>query len=100
MRLHMVQTAARDRGADARHWKTPSFNAVLRHDRIDAPWVIHVPINGEFFTSHIEPVLVPTPAVGDVVILDKRGGHKGRRAWHAIWAFGASLIFLPACSPT
>jgi hypothetical protein len=31
------------------HWKTLTFIAALRHDRIDAPWVIDGPINGETF---------------------------------------------------
>jgi hypothetical protein len=30
------------------HWKTLTFIAALRHDRIDAPCVIDGPINGEF----------------------------------------------------
>ena len=29
------------------HWKTQTFIAALRHDRIDAPWVIDGPINGQ-----------------------------------------------------
>ncbi len=28
------------------HWKTMTFLAALRHDRIDAPWVVDGPING------------------------------------------------------
>src|SRR6185437_10771514 len=31
------------------HWKTMTFLAALRHDRIDAPWVVDGPINGELF---------------------------------------------------
>lgn len=31
------------------HWKTMTFLAALRHDRIGAPWVIDGPINGELF---------------------------------------------------
>jgi hypothetical protein len=29
------------------HWKTMTFLAALRHNRIDAPWVVDGPINGE-----------------------------------------------------
>ena len=29
------------------HWKTMTFLAALRRDRIDAPWVLDGPINGE-----------------------------------------------------
>jgi transposase len=28
-----------------------TFLAALRHDRIDAPWVLDGPINGESFTT-------------------------------------------------
>lgn len=41
------------------HWKTMTFLAALRHDRIDAPWVLDGPINGERFRVYVEQVLVP-----------------------------------------
>ncbi|MFN8882841.1 MAG: IS630 family transposase, partial [Alphaproteobacteria bacterium] len=81
------------------HWKTLTLIAALRHDRIDAPWVINGPINGELFATYVERVLAPTLAPGDIVILDNLGSHKGRRARRAIRAAGAHLIFLPAYSP-
>ena len=37
-----------------------TFLAALRHDRIDAPWVVDGPINGELFRLYVEKVLVPT----------------------------------------
>src|SRR5689334_9289444 len=36
------------------HWKTMTFIAALRYDRISAPWVIDGPINGELFTLYVE----------------------------------------------
>ena len=81
------------------HWKTLTFIAALRHDRIDAPWVIDGPINGELFATWVEQVLTPTLAPGDIVILDNLGSHKGLRARRAIRAAGAHLLFLPPCSP-
>jgi transposase len=81
------------------HWKTLTFSATLRHDRIDAPWVIDGPINGDIFTAYVRKVLVPTLAKGDIVILDNLGSHKGRAARNAIRKIGAHLLFLPACSP-
>ena len=42
------------------HWKTLTFIAALRCDRIDAPWIIDGPINGELFGLYVEKVLVPT----------------------------------------
>jgi hypothetical protein len=35
-------------------WKTLTFNAALGHDRIDAPWVIDGPLNGEIFFIYVE----------------------------------------------
>jgi hypothetical protein len=58
------------------HWKTMTFIAALRHDRISAPWVIDGPINGEFFTLYVEKVLAPTLAKGEVVILDNLGSRQ------------------------
>jgi hypothetical protein len=42
------------------HWKTMTFLAALRHDRIDAPFVFDGPINGESFLLYVEQALVPT----------------------------------------
>jgi DDE superfamily endonuclease len=58
------------------HWKTMTFIAALRYDRISAPWVIDGPISGELFTLYVEKVLAPTLAKGEVVILDNLGSHK------------------------
>lgn len=41
------------------HWKTMTFLAALRHDRIDAPWVIDGPINGEGFLAMSNKRLFP-----------------------------------------
>ncbi|MFI4976745.1 MAG: IS630 family transposase [Caulobacterales bacterium] len=81
------------------HWKTQTFIAALRHDRIDAPWVIDGPINGELFLLYVDKVLVPTLAKGDVVILDNLGSHKAKAARAAVRARGAHLLFLPPYSP-
>lgn len=81
------------------HWKTTTFLAALRHDRIDAPCLFDGPINGERFLAYVEQFLVPTLAPGDIVILDNLGSHKGQAARNAIRARGAHLIFLPPYSP-
>ena len=81
------------------HWKTLTFLAALRHDRIDAPWVIDGPINGELFGAYVEKVLAPVLAEGDIVVLDNLGSHKGKPARAAIRAKGAHLLFLPPYSP-
>ena len=79
------------------HWKTVTFIAALRHDRISASWVIDGPINGELFTLYIERALAPTLAKGEIVILDNLGSHKGKSAREAIRAKGAHLL---SCLPT
>ncbi len=81
------------------HWKTSTFLAGLRHDRIVAPLVLDGAINGESFRAYIEQFLAPTLMAGDVVIADNLGSHKVAGVREAIEARGASLLFLPAYSP-
>ncbi len=81
------------------HWKTMTFLAALRHDRIDAPWLLDGPINGESFRAYVEKVLVPTLNPGDIVIMDNLGSHKGEAVRHAIRSADAKLFFLPKYSP-
>ena len=72
------------------HWKTMTFLAALRHDRVDAPWLIDGPIDGQSFLQYVEQVLVPTLKLGDLVIIDNLGSHKGKAVRQAIRAAGAS----------
>jgi transposase len=76
-----------------------TFLAALRHDRIEAPWVLDGPINGEAFKTYVEKVLVPTLQPGDLVIMDNLGSHKGKAVRSAIRSAGAKLFFLPKYSP-
>jgi putative transposase len=80
-------------------WKTMTFVAALRHDRIEAPFVLDGPINGECFKTYVEKVLAPTLAPGDLVIMDNLGSHKGKAIRRAIRSAGAKLFFLPKYSP-
>ena len=80
-------------------WKTMTFLAALRHDRVEAPWLIDGPINGECFTAYVERVLLPTLRSGDIVIMDNLGSHRGRAVRRAIRSTGARLFFLPKYSP-
>ena len=82
-----------------RRWKTMTFLAALRHDRIDAPWLIDGPINGERFLLYVEKVLAPTLQPGDIVVMDNLGSHKGKAVRRAIRKAGAKLFFLPKYSP-
>ncbi len=81
------------------HWRTLTFLAALRSDRIDAPLVLDGPINGERFLAYVEQFLAPTLSPGDIVIMDNLGSHKGQAVRRAIRAAGAKLFFLPPYSP-
>jgi transposase len=80
-------------------WRTLTFLAALRHDRITAPCVIDGPINGLSFRAYVEQFLVPTLNSGDVVVMDNLGSHKGKAVRRLIRAAGAKLFFLPRYSP-
>jgi transposase len=80
-------------------WKTMTFIAALRSDRIDAPCLFDGPINGEAFLAYVQTFLVPTLKEGDVVIMDNLGSHRGKAVRKAIRAVGARLVFLPKYSP-
>ena len=80
-------------------WKTTTFLAALRHDRIDAPWLIEGPIDGESFRTYVEKVLLPTLRPGDIVVMDNLGSHKGKAVRELIRSAGAKLFFLPKYSP-
>ena len=82
-----------------RRWKTTTFVAALRLDRIEAPWLIEGPIDGESFRTYVERVLLPTLREGDIVIMDNLGSHKGKAVRQLIRTTGAKLFFLPKYSP-
>ena len=81
------------------HWRTLTFLAALRSDRIDAPCVIDGPINGSSFLAYVEQFLIPTLKPGDIVIMDNLGSHKRQAIRAALTAVGAKLFFLPPYSP-
>ena len=60
------------------HWNTMTFLAALRHDRIDAPFLLDGPINKVSFVAYIEQVLGPTLRPGDLVVADNLGCHESR----------------------
>jgi transposase len=80
-------------------WKTMTFLAALRHDRIEAPWVLDGPINGDAFTAYVQTQLVKTLKPGDIVVIDNLGSHKNETVRELIRGAGARLFFLPPYSP-
>ena len=80
-------------------WRTMTFIAALRCDRIDAPYVLDGPINGLTFSAWVEQMLVPTLSPGDVVVMDNLASHKSKAVRQLIRAAGGKLLFLPPYSP-
>ena len=81
------------------HWKTRTFVAGLRIDRIDAPMTIDGALDGEAFRAYVEQFLAPTLSPGDIVVMDNVPLHKVAGVAEAIAAKGASVLYLPAYSP-
>ena len=81
------------------HWKTTTFVAGLRHDRITAPFVIDCPMNGLIFKTYVEQCLAPTLSPDDIVIMDNLPAHKVKGVREAIEAKKARLLYLPPYSP-
>jgi transposase len=82
-----------------RRWKTMTFLAALRHDRVEAPWLVDGPINGERFRLYVEQVLGPTLRPTDIVVMDDLGSHKSKAVRRAIRATGAKPFLPPKYSP-
>jgi len=59
------------------HWKTTTFIAALRHDRVTAPLALDGPMNGVSFKAYVEQVLAPTLKSGDI------GSRPPRSSWTA-----------------
>ncbi len=81
------------------HWKTTTFIAGLRHDRVTAPLIIDGPMDGEIFLEYVRSFLCPTLREGDIVIADNLSSHKVLGVKQAIEAQGATILYLPPYSP-
>jgi transposase len=85
--------------APAGHWKTLTFIAGLRADRLTAPWCVDQAMNGEAFKEYLRSQLGPTLKAGDIVICDNLPAHKVADVEAIIAAHGATLKYLPPYSP-
>ena len=81
------------------HWRTTTFIAGLRADRVDAPMLLSGAMNGVSFSAWVTQALAPTLQAGDIVVCDNLSVHKNADARTAIEAAGATLLFLPPYSP-
>jgi len=80
-------------------WKTITFVAALRHDKMTAPMVVEGPMTGEMFLAYIEQCLVPTLKRNDIVVMDNFPAHKSPGIQEAIERARATLRYLPKYSP-
>jgi len=81
------------------NWKTVTFIAALRHDRVTAPFVLEGAMNGETFKAYVEQFLAPTLKRGDIVFMDNSSVHIVDGVEEAIESRGAIPFYLPAYSP-
>jgi transposase len=79
-------------------WKTITFVAALRHDKMTA-MLIEGAMTGETFLAYVEQCLVPTLERNDVVVADNFAAHKVPGVREAIEKAGATLRYLPKYSP-
>jgi transposase len=80
-------------------WKTVTFIAALRHDRVTAPFVLDGAMNGETFRAYVEQFLAPSLKRDDIVFMDNASVHMVEGVEEAIEARGAIPFYLPAYSP-
>ena len=81
------------------HWNTMTFLAALRHDRMDAPFLLNGPVNRASVLAYVETMLAPTLSPGDVVVADNLPCHKQPKVGRVLRAKGARLLLLPKHSP-
>jgi transposase len=81
------------------NWKTTTFIAALRYNRVTAPFVLEGAMNGETFRAYVEQILAPTLKRSDIVFMDNVSIHKVEGVREAIERRGAILVYLPAYSP-
>ena len=81
------------------HWQTMTFIGALRHDRIEAPWVLNGPINAGAFKTYVRAELIKTLKPDGIVVLDNLNSHKGKAVRAMVRSIGARLVFLPSYSP-
>ena len=81
------------------NWKTVTFIAALRNNRVTAPFVLEGAMNGETFKAYVEQFLAPTLKKDDIVFMDNASVHMVEGVEEAIEARGAIPFYLPAYSP-
>jgi transposase len=80
-------------------WKTITFVAALRHNKMTAPMVVDGAMTGEMFLAYVEQCLVPTLKCNDIVVMDNFRSHKVAGVREAIESVRATVRYLPKYSP-
>jgi transposase len=80
-------------------WKTITFMAALRHNKMTAPMVIEGAVTGEMFLAYVEQCLVPTLRRDDIVVMDNCRIHLVAGVREAIEKKRATVRYLPKYSP-
>jgi transposase len=81
------------------HWQSSTFLAALRHESVEAPFLIEGPVDAEVFTVYLERVLCPQLREGDTLILDNLSTHKIQNVRRLLAARGVGIRYLPPYSP-
>ena len=81
------------------HWKSITFVAGLRHDKMVAPFVVDGPMTRATFLAYLEQGLGPTLKRGDIVIIDNLPAHKGVAVEKAIKTARAPALYPPKYWP-
>jgi transposase len=74
------------------HWKTITFVAGLRYNKMAAPFVVDGPMTRSTFLAYLEQCLRPTLRRGHI---DNLPAHKGIAVKKTIEAAHAKLLYLP-----
>src|SRR5437588_2434415 len=80
-------------------WKTITFVAALRRNKMTAPMVVDGPMTGEMFLAYVEQCLVPTLRPSDIVVMDNCRVHLVAGIREAIEKARATVRYLPKYSP-
>jgi transposase len=80
-------------------WKTLTFIAAMRHDKMTAPMVFEGAMTAEMFLAYLEQCLCPTLQRNDIVVMDNCRPHMGPRVREVIEKAGATVRYLPKYSP-
>jgi len=80
-------------------WKTITFVAALRHNKMVAPMVIDGAMTGEMFRAYVKQILAPALRRDDIVAMDNLRAHKVAGICEAIEKKHATLRYLPKYSP-